>query len=124
MGAFSPTFLADLERMHSAGEIDLAELGCRLVRWRATTRERLTKELARLPPDDPLLCPVGLFGPLDYGRLEVAQTRALAWFLDPRREHGFGPQLLVAFLRLVAPEVNWSGIHVERVEAEWMIDLA
>lgn len=123
MSAFSSTFLGDLERVFSAGEVDLTDLGRRLDVWRVATRERLESEVARLQPDDPLLCPVGLFGPLDYGRLEVAQTRALAWFLDPRREHGFGTQLLTAFLRLVCPEIVWSGVTAQRVEGEWLIDI-
>lgn len=55
--------------------------------------------LKKLPANDPLRCRVGLFGTLDLGLRETAHTRALAWLLDPRAEHGFGDALLQAFLQ-------------------------
>jgi hypothetical protein len=79
--------------------------------------------LTQLPSDgdDPLLNPVSLFGTMDYGRLEIAHTRTLAWLLGDR-EHGFGHQLLEALLRhLLNPKGD--RIHVIRLgkmESEWV----
>src|SRR4051812_3605913 len=101
MSRFSPAFLHDLAQVYSAGPVELTDLEQRFHRWRTAAQDRLKQELACLRPDDPLLCPVGLFEPLDLGRLETAQTRALAWLLDPGREHGFDSRLLTTFLRLV-----------------------
>ena len=96
---------------------DLATLGVELETW-LTSRLCLLKEhLEKLPSDDPLGSPVSLFGTMDYGRLETAHTRALAWLLGKgEREHGFGFQLLEALLRhlLHGREIFLSGeIKVE-----------
>jgi hypothetical protein len=59
---------------------------------------------------------------MDYGRLETAHTRALAWLLGDH-EHGFGFHLLEALLeRLMALEDRTiNGIQVNRVESEHSI---
>jgi hypothetical protein len=42
---------------------------------------------------------VSLFRTMDYGRLETAHTRALAWLLNPQGEHRFGSALLAGLLQ-------------------------
>jgi hypothetical protein len=55
---------------------------------------------------------------MDYGRLEVAHTRALAWLLDPSNEHGFDNALVKSMLE----KLDWPGRRrafcVRSVEAE------
>lgn len=51
-----------------------------------------------LPSNDPLRCTVGLFTTIDFGRLETAHTRALAWLFDPAAPHEFGDALLTPFV--------------------------
>ena len=57
---------------------------------------------------------------MDYGRLETAHTRALAWLLDPSKEHDFGSKLLEALLERV--EGQRHPLEVRRVESEFLID--
>jgi hypothetical protein len=85
--------------------------------WRGHHQRLLQQYLAQLPADDPLLCPVSLFGTMDYGRLETAHTRALAWLLDDQ-DHGFGSRLLEALLRLLLEGREIRLTHVSRVESE------
>ena len=107
-GAVADTFLTDLDHVYPAARsanqhqrevatADLISLEESLTSWRDHNQRLLSDYLARLPADDPLLNPVSLFGTLDYGRLETAHTRALAWLLGDR-EHGFGFRLLEALL--------------------------
>ena len=120
------SFLADLDAVYTAARAsarqqqevaaaDLVSLGEALTAWREHNRRLLAGYLAQLPADDPLLNPVSLFGTLDYGRLETAHTRALAWLLGDR-EHGFGFRLLEALLtHLLGGAV---AVRVGRVESE------
>jgi hypothetical protein len=89
-------------------------------RWRDHHQKLLKRYLKKLPPDDPLFCPVSLFGTMDYGRLETAHTRALAWLLD-KREHGFGFRLLAALLSQFANGRQVRLTHVTKVESEYLI---
>lgn len=98
--------------------------------------KRLSKALARAKdevgdmvkrhreewPDSPLFTRVSLFQPLEYGRLETAQTRALAYLFDPKAEpdHGFGDQLLRAFLEQIRCTPD-GDISTAEVEAEKVI---
>jgi hypothetical protein len=102
---------------------DLAALAETFEKWRAHYRNRLKNYLEsdRLRPDDPLRCPVSLFGTMDYGRLETAHTRTLAWLLDPNREHGFGSKLLEAVIAHVLNGRAISELRVDRVESEFPI---
>src|SRR4051812_25456169 len=118
------TFLADLDAVYTDARTsarhqrevavaDLVPLGEALTVWREHNRRLLANYLAQLPADDPLLNPVSLFGTLDYGRLETAHTRALAWLLGDR-EHGFGFRLLEALLaHLLGGAGAGSGARVE-----------
>jgi len=57
---------------------------------------------------------------MDFGRLETALTRALAWLLD-KEEHGFGSSLLDALLRHL---LDGRAIHlteVEKAASEYLI---
>ena len=108
------SFLADLDRVQAFSETagartvpvsgsDLASLGREFDKIWAAAREKLGGEQwwEELPAYHPLRCPISLFGTLDLGLHETAHTRALAWLLDPGKEHGFGDVLLRALLRKV-----------------------
>jgi hypothetical protein len=121
----SRSFVSDLAQIHAglpvASDVNLFSLAERFHEWRRLTKEFVRTERAKLSDDDPLLCPVSLFRTMDYGRLETAHTRTLAWMLDPRKhdEHGFGSTLLVALLRRLAGRDQFDRLHVERVECEF-----
>ncbi|MFM9967473.1 MAG: PD-(D/E)XK nuclease family protein [Burkholderiales bacterium] len=91
---------------------DLNSLAEDLSTWRRDYQQLLQKYLAMLPSDDPLRGQVSLFGAMDYGRLETAHTRTLAWLLD-KKEHGFDYQLLEALLRYL---LNGRQIHLTQVD--------
>ncbi len=88
---------------------------------RRKTREFVNARIKELDGDDPLICPISLFRTMDYGRLETAHTRTLAWLLDPTREHGFGDRLIAALMAEVSGQVNAEGLRVDRVESEVVI---
>src|SRR5262245_8400373 len=105
--SLSTEFLADLaavypnavERLSDRTTLSaetLVELGQHLQQLRVKTQSQLRALLDGLPEDDPIFCPVSLFGTIDLGRLETAHTRTLAWLFDPQGEHGFGKTLLAA----------------------------
>lgn len=100
---------------------DFRFLSGRLEAWRRDRQQVLRQHLARLPADDPLVSPVSLFGTMDYGRLETAQTRALAWLLDDR-EHGFGHRLLEALLQYLIEDNEMRLARVDWVESEYIIE--
>ena len=127
-GNLSLNFLKDLERAYSHARAfslqepvisvaDLNSLAAELKTWRSYHQRLLQQYLALLPSDDPLRSPVSLFGTMDYGRLETAHTRALAWLLGDR-EHGFGFQLLEALLLHLLEGRQVRLTHVDRVESE------
>ncbi len=126
-----PLFLSDLEIANvSAQEAlfresvtidELKSLEIELGKWRAIHQARLSKYLEQLPPDDPLRMPVSLFGTMDYGRLETAHTRTLAWLLDEKAKHGFGSHLLVALLREIQNDDAIRLTVVEKVVSELYI---
>ncbi|MEC9357164.1 MAG: PD-(D/E)XK nuclease family protein [Pseudomonadota bacterium] len=51
----------------------------------------------------PLLSAITLFGPIELGRLETANTRALAWLMDGKQPHGFGCGVADAVIRAAFP---------------------
>lgn len=85
---------------------ELIWLGQVIDELRVQHQKSLHERLAKLSPDSPLLCPVSLLGTIDYGRLETAHTRLLAWLFDPAKEHGFGDALLGGLMR-------WAGLWIE-----------
>jgi hypothetical protein len=108
------SFLADLDRVQAQFEtvgaraltissVDLVSLGREFDGIWAAAREKLGGEQwwEKLPAYHPLRCRISLFGTLDLGLHETAHTRALAWLLDPGKEHGFENVLLGALLRKV-----------------------
>jgi hypothetical protein len=129
-GTLPGSFLEDLEsayiharalslRQPAISVADLTSLEEVLKTWRKHHQQLLQEYLTRLPADDPLLSPVSLFGTMDYGRLETAHTRALAWLLGDR-EHGFGTQLLEALVsHLEGRQVRLT--DVARVESEYPV---
>jgi hypothetical protein len=92
-GQLPLTFLNDLDSAYTHARAlslqqpgisfaDLASLEDELRAWRSQHQRILQQYLTQLPGDDPLLGRVSLFGTMDYGRLETAHTRTLAWMLD------------------------------------------
>ncbi|MHB1424569.1 MAG: PD-(D/E)XK nuclease family protein [Gemmataceae bacterium] len=124
--ALSVSFLTDLAQVYAtlpvASDDNLLFLARRFDEWRRATQEFVRTRLAELDKDDPLRCSISLFRTMDYGRLETAHTRALAWLLDPKGEHGFGTTLLAALLRRLSRNDCTDGLRVERVESECAID--
>jgi len=100
---------------------DLNSLAEDLSTWRRDYQQRLQKYLAKLPSDDPLRGQVSLFGTMDYGRLETAHTRTLAWLLD-KKEHGFDYQLLEALLRHLLNGRQIRLTQVDQVVSEYSVD--
>ena len=129
--SISAHFLDDLAAVHKTMEetapqsISRDELGFiskHLEEWRSKAQKELAMLIDKLPEDDPLLCPISLFGTMDYGRLETAHTRTLAWLLNPTKEHGFGSKLLEALL--VRVDGQRLPVEVTRVESELFISVA
>jgi hypothetical protein len=125
------TFLNDLEIAYAHAQAispqepvvslaDLTSLEDDLQRWRSYHQQLLQRYLAQVPDDDPLRCPVSLFGTMDYGRLETAHTRALAWLLS-HKEHGFGFQLLEALLLHLLEGRAVRLTSVNKVESEYTV---
>jgi len=118
--AISNQFLSDLSKVHrmeTFGEVKMAEessidellnLGRQLEKLRSDVHNKVTEKiepLRKTDPENPLFCNVSLYAPMDYGRLEVAHTRTLAWLLDPSKEHGFGASLFSALFPLFDNEI-------------------
>ena len=86
--------MLDLKQVYDAlpvaSDDSLLFLAARFDKWRSVTKEFIRTRRAKLSDDDPLKCPISLFRTMDFGRLETAHTRTLAWLLDPKGEHGFG----------------------------------
>jgi len=123
-GERSSRFFDDLLRVYQQRpdtRIDHAHLAGQLDQWRATNQAEMQKHLSNLAEDDPLNCPISLFGTMDYGRLETAHTRTLRWLLDPLEGHGFGSTLLTCLLRHLHPEYQDAELIVKCVESEHKI---
>jgi hypothetical protein len=122
----SPAFVSELKEVYDslarASESDLEFLAERFEKWRGFMQERLGSLLRDLPLDDPLKCPISLFRTMEYGRLETAHTRTLAWLLDPKGEHGFADALLRALLRHLAENQQIDGVVVGEIASECAID--
>lgn len=131
-GRPSAEFLSDLETVyayavavHSEDSTgDLMELGRTFEELRNHYQAELKTLLDSVDKDDPILCPVSLFGTMELGRRETAHTRALAWLLDPAGEHGFGNVLLEALLnsRLQGEQRRVHITVVNRVACECRVD--
>ncbi len=98
---------------------DLAGLASQLEKWRGRQHKILERNWEKIPADDPLRSPVSLFGTMDYGRLETAHTRTLAWLLD-NKEHGFGFRLLDALLLHLSTDIQVDEKET-KVESEYPI---
>lgn len=131
-GKLPLTFVKDLEGAYAHAQAfspqqpvisvaDLTSLAEDLKMWRSHHQRLLQQYLAQLPSDDPLRGLVSLFRTMDYGRLETAHTRALAWMFDDQ-EHGFGNQLLEALLRHLLKDRQIRLTHVDQVESEYPVD--
>lgn len=66
--------------------------------------ERRLSDYRAAFPSSPLLSEITLFGPIELGRLETANTRALAWLMDGKKPHGFGCGVADAVIRAAFPE--------------------
>lgn len=124
--SWSADFVSALEQAHAAirvsNGVDLDHLGRCFDDWRDWAKTKIEQYRKRLPANDPSLCPISLFRTMDFGRLETAHTRTLAWLLSPHGEHGFGDRLLGALLRHLAPEEPLEKLNVDLVASEVPID--
>ena len=84
----------------------------------ASIQKRL-EEYRGKHPSSPIFCAATLFGPIDYGRLETATTKALAWLMDPSQPHEFGSDIARRILSLVEPRRSVD--HVTRVIPEKIV---
>jgi hypothetical protein len=120
----SSEFAADLRSVFDAdasGEFTseaLNDFEKQLNEWSARCKAELKEHLRPVAKDSPLLCPIGLFGPMGLGRLETSHTHALSWLLNPKAEHGFGGQLIRALLGEIAPNRQRSSFSVREVVSE------
>jgi hypothetical protein len=120
------SFLADLKLVyHFEGgrepEQHLSLLASRLDQWRSETILQLEKYVSVLPVDDPLRCPISLFGTLGLGRVETAHTSALAWLLHPAQSHGLGACLVDALMTHLAKDENPSQLSVHEMLTEYRV---
>ena len=114
LSQLSPCTITKSRPVDRASVTSLPALERAFERSRQATRELL----CRLPDNDPLLSPVGLFTSMDLGRMETAHSRALAWLLDPRGEHGFGISIISALLEKVGFSHRKEDLGVHWVTAE------
>jgi hypothetical protein len=124
----SEVFVSDLKRVYgrlaARALADLPLLANCFQKWRKTTQDLVRIRCKKLHKNDPLLCPISLFRTMDYGRLEIAHTRVLAWLLDPRKdnEHGFGDKLLAALLGWCADRCDFRRLVVDHVTPEYTLE--
>ena len=120
----SAAFLSDLKKAYDTlpvpSDDNLRILAGAFDKWREKTRDFVRSHLGQLAKDDPLICPISLFGTMGIGRLETVHTRTLAWLLDPMKneEHGFGHKLLEALLRQLARPILFDRLQVKHVTSE------
>lgn len=117
-------FLARLKEVYESEvgadpEEYLPLLASRFNEWRSQALHRAQEQLASLPEDDPLRCPMSLFGTLGLGRLEQAHTSALAWLLDPQQSHGLKTTLIDALLTHSADSTSVSKVYVHEMQSEY-----
>jgi hypothetical protein len=119
-----PKFLADLNYIFETDPSedvsveDLERLESELQEWGRRCDRELNEELANLPENHPIKCPISLLGIRGCGRLEVAHTRTLAWLLNPRESHGFGKAMLDVLLRSFQGGRKLVAFDVREVDAE------
>jgi len=126
---FQNRFLADLLAVCDADgtkdqEKNLSLLASRLSEWRDHNVEQMRKDLSSVPDDDPLRCPISLFGTLGLGRAETAHTSTLAWLLHSGQGHGLECQLLDALLGYLAKTNDHCGVIVEEMVSEHRIAIS
>jgi hypothetical protein len=118
---FVPALRRAFDSLPGCSGNDLARLGEALSAWRLCTVAKVERRLKDVPADDPLYCPISLFGTLGYSRLETAHTRALAWLLDPDGAHGFHDALMGRFLGAFWPG-RIERLQLSTVKPEYPID--
>jgi hypothetical protein len=115
------TFALENDSYEDASLEDLRVLEKTLKTWSSECDRALKKQLRSLEKDDPVKCPVSLFGTMDCGRLEIAHTRTLAWLLNPRGEHGFGSRMIESLVHHLHKGKR-PQFRVETVKAEQFYD--
>jgi hypothetical protein len=121
------SFRTDLRKVYSLiappySEHHLQKLAVQFDSCRQKTKDRLRHYLESLPRNDPLRCPISLFGAMHCGRLETAHTYLLAWLLDPAKEHGFGAHLLESLLEHLSMNGIGKPLKVEKIQPEFPIE--
>lgn len=88
---------------------------------RAFRRARAALEIhAARTSSSPLLGSISVFRALGFRRDEVAHTQAMAWLLDPTKEHGFGHAVFFALGRAIVcdePELEATRREIFGIEA-------
>jgi hypothetical protein len=90
-----------IQKDEDIDEPEMIKFGGQLLCIRQKAKNKIEDIKKKIPEDHPVRCPIGLFSVMDYGRLETAQTRALAWFIDPDSKHGFKKSVAKTFIPLV-----------------------
>lgn len=116
----SPEFLRDLELV---ARPQLSALSKTLTDVRQFCSAEVAKKVQDLPSVHPLRSPVTAFGMIDYGRLETAYTRALAWLLSPNERHGFGDAIAREVLKKWIPDLNHIVLSITRTISEYYLPL-
>jgi hypothetical protein len=124
----TPQFFDDLDYLYRWLTIEeprqsLGQLAIDFDEWRTRVQQDIRTRIGYLPPDDPVNCQISLFRTMDYGRLERAHTRTVAWLLNPRETHGFGTELLDAMFQLALGGPSPVPVHVQQVISEYPIDV-
>jgi PD-(D/E)XK nuclease superfamily protein len=105
-----PSFIHDLNALADQQSRDLSLVFNRL---RVECTERVRSRLNELPADHPLFSPVTAFGMVDYGRLETAYTRALAWLFTPQESHGYGDSIVREVFSNLLPTASVDNVSAE-----------
>jgi PD-(D/E)XK nuclease superfamily protein/uncharacterized protein DUF4339 len=122
------SFLVDLAATYGVvakinPEQYLMGLGTYFENCRNKTRRRIAEILMNISDEDPIKCPISLFETMRFHRVEVAHTRALAWLLNPNKQHGFGSILFDAIWEHLSGEPITEMPFMEDVDSEKRIEL-
>lgn len=76
-------------------------------------KDQINKLNFELEPNDPMFSEVDAFSPIEWGLKEVPHTKMLAFYLDPKREHGLKYLPMGFFLAATSLAESEIGIDVE-----------
>lgn len=110
----------EIINLKSDKNVDYESLDKHCSKLKILMDNKATQALTKIKQNanDPLLCPISLFGTLEYGRLEIAHTRTLGWLLNPTKEHGFAQLIGQALLKEVSTEDKSIEFEITHTESE------